>query len=97
MSNQIKVIDDYVYVLFAIDETLQKKLAKQLIISLFDAINEDVKSGIDVRINNFGIFKLATRSARPERKGRNPRTGEEVIIPAKPEKQVVSFKPTKVK
>lgn len=92
----MKVISNYVNVLTTIDETLQKKLAEQLIKSLFAVIREDIESGNDVRINNFGTFKLATRSARPERKGRNPRTGEEVIIPAQPEKQVITFKPSKV-
>jgi DNA-binding protein HU-beta len=97
MSNkQIKVIDVYVKQL-SFSNGLTTKEAKGLIVSLFDAINVDIKSGRKVRINNFGTFKLSTRSARTERKGRNPRTGEEVIIPAQPEKQVVSFKPTKVK
>jgi DNA-binding protein HU-beta len=47
------------------------------------------KKGEEVVIANFGSFKVKERA---ERKGRNPKTGEEIIIPAK---KVVSFSPGK--
>lgn len=86
----MKVIGDYVDVICAIDETLTKKLAEQIIKSLFEQIKCDIESSEDVRINHFGTFKLKTR---PARKGRNPQTGESINID---EKQVIAFKPSKV-
>jgi nucleoid DNA-binding protein len=96
-NKQIKVIDDYVNYLTVDNDVRSNKQIKEQIKALFNAINEDIKSGIDVRINKFGTFKLSTRSARPERKGCNPRTGEELVIAAQPEKHVISFKASKVK
>jgi nucleoid DNA-binding protein len=69
--------------------TLNEGQCKEFIEILLDHINNDIKDGINVRLNNFGIFKLKTR---PARKGRNPQTGEEIDID---EKQVITFKPTK--
>ncbi len=40
-----------------------------------------------VAISGFGTFKV---TERPARKGRNPRTGEEIQIPAR---NAVTFKP----
>ena len=42
-------------------------------------IGESLKSGSSVGINRFGTFKVSERKAR---KGRNPKTGEELLIPA---------------
>jgi DNA-binding protein HU-beta len=46
---------------------------------LFDSIVEEVAAGNKVQLVGFGSFEPRTRSAR---KGRNPRTGEEIDIPA---------------
>lgn len=43
-------------------------------------ISYALKKGDSIDIRGFGRFKLAQRKAR---KGRNPRTGEEVAIPAR--------------
>ena len=40
-----------------------------------------------IELRNFGVFKVKTRKAK---KGRNPRTGEEVPVP---QKNTVVFKP----
>ncbi len=45
-----------------------------------DVITKAVKKGDQVAITGFGTFH---RKDRPARKGRNPRTGEEVKIKAK--------------
>jgi DNA-binding protein HU-beta len=46
---------------------------------LFTLLAETLKKGDSVAIAGFGSFKVVDRKAR---KGRNPRTGEEIKIPA---------------
>lgn len=88
--NNIKNINNYAEDFYRFTKVFKsKKDAKDAIIALFELIDNDVKSGNNVRINNFGTFKLKTRQAR---KGRNPATGETIDIE---EKQVIIFKPTK--
>lgn len=48
------------------------------------------KQGEGLTIRGFGAFEIVTRKAR---KGHNPNTGEEMIIP---EKKTVKFKPGKL-
>ena len=45
----------------------------------FDAITKALKKGGEVRLVGFGTFAVAKRKAST---GRNPRTGEEMKIPA---------------
>lgn len=52
-------------------------------------ITESLVSGSSVTLAGFGTFKVTKRTAR---KGRNPRTGEEIHIPAH---SVVKFTPSK--
>ena len=47
--------------------------------AVFDAIQDAVSKGDKVQIVGFGTFKTVDIA---ERKGRNPRTGEEITIPA---------------
>jgi DNA-binding protein HU-beta len=47
---------------------------------LFAIIGATLKKGDDVAITGFGSFKVVNRKAR---KGRNPRTGKELKIPAR--------------
>jgi len=56
---------------------------------LFAIIKANLKKGDDVAITGFGSFKVVKRKAR---KGRNPRTGKEIKIPAK---KAVKFTPGK--
>ena len=56
---------------------------------LFAIIRANLKQGDDVSIPGFGSFKVVNRKAR---KGRNPRTGKEIQIPAS---QAVKFTPGK--
>ena len=51
----------------------------------FDTIAGALQKGDEVRVHGFGAFKTAQRAART---GRNPRTGEEVRVPAR---RVVRF------
>ncbi len=54
------------------------------------SLTEALKSGEAVTFTGFGSFKLTQRAAR---KGRNPRTGKEINIPAS---KAVKFTPGKV-
>ncbi|OAI41498.1 hypothetical protein AYO40_00245 [Planctomycetaceae bacterium SCGC AG-212-D15] len=53
----------------------------------FDGITETLVREGGIELRNFGIFQVKKRK---ERKARNPRTGETVMVPAK---NVVVFKP----
>jgi len=69
--------------------SLTKKDAERSLNATIEAIQKSLESGSEVSIANFGSFKVKKRGAR---KGRNPRTGEEMDIP---EKNVVVFSPGK--
>ena len=57
--------------------------------ALVDILNESMKKGETVSLTGFGSFKVVARAAR---KGRNPRTGEEIAIKAS---KAVKFIPSK--
>ena len=52
----------------------------------FDQITQQLGKGKNVKLSSFGNFILRQKSERP---GRNPKTGEEVMISAR---KVVTFK-----
>jgi DNA-binding protein HU-beta len=56
---------------------LTKKAASDAVNALFDMIMSSVAKGQKVVLTGFGTFKLRTRAPR---KGRNPQTGEEIMI-----------------
>ena len=58
---------------------LTKADAGRAVDGVFDSIASALSSGDDVRIVGFGSFSVANRAAST---GRNPRTGEEIQIPA---------------
>jgi len=62
--------------------------AKQLIDTFCDTIMSEVKQGNRVQISGFGTFELRNRKSK---KGRNPQTGESIIIP---ERAVPFFRPS---
>lgn len=47
--------------------------------TVFDTISESLSNGEKVQIIGFGSFDVRERA---ERKGRNPQTGAELVIPA---------------
>ncbi len=53
--------------------------ANQVVNAVLDAITDAVQRGDEVRLMGFGSFKV---SKTKERRGRNPRTGEPITIPA---------------
>ena len=58
---------------------LTKADAGRAVDGVFESIASALSSGDDVRIVGFGRFSVANRAAST---GRNPRTGEEIQIPA---------------
>ena len=66
--------------------SLTKHDAKELVENFFAVISDSLMQGEEVRITGFGNFNLRDKAARP---GRNPRSGESVIIN---KRRVVTFK-----
>lgn len=58
---------------------LTKAQAGEAVDATIDSITAELKSGGDVRLVGFGTFAVSNRAAS---KGRNPRTGEAIDIPA---------------
>ena len=58
---------------------LSKKDSETAVAAVFDAITESLKVGDKVALVGFGTFDVKDR---PERTGKNPRTGEPVAIAA---------------
>ena len=67
-------------------EGLSKRQAGEVFDIIFDKVTDLLADGERVQIANFGTFSV---SARPERQGRNPQTGEAITIAAS---NVVRFK-----
>ena len=57
---------------------LTKKVTEDTIDALVDTICEALSAGDKVVISGLGTFEVRERI---ERSGRNPRTGEEIVIP----------------
>ncbi|RUM87857.1 MAG: DNA-binding protein [Thermodesulfatator sp.] len=66
---------------------LTKANAEKALNAFVEAVTEALQKGEKVTLVGFGTFMVTQRAAR---KGRNPRTGEEIKIPAR---KVVKFKP----
>ena len=58
---------------------LSKKDSEKAVNAAFDAITEAMAAGDKVQLVGFGAFEVKERNARV---GRNPRTKEEIKIPA---------------
>ncbi len=58
---------------------ISKAKATEVVDAVFGAIEKSLKQKEEVRLVGFGTFVTAAREAT---KGRNPRTGEEIAIPA---------------
>lgn len=60
---------------------------KRVVQRTLDHLIEALKQGTTIELRNFGVFKVRQRAPR---RGRNPKTGQEVPVPSK---RVVVFKP----
>lgn len=68
---------------------LRAEEVEQVVDIFFDEISQRLAEGGRVELRGFGAFSTREREAR---KGRNPRTGEQVEVPAK---RVPYFRPGK--
>jgi len=64
---------------------LNKREAKDMVETFFDEIRDALERGEAVKLSGFGNFQLRDK---PQRPGRNPKTGEEIPISAR---RVVTF------
>ena len=65
---------------------LNKVEAREMIDAFFAEISNALVLGKDVKLSSFGNFRLLDKGPRP---GRNPKTGEDVMISAR---RVVAFR-----
>jgi DNA-binding protein HU-beta len=68
---------------------LTKEKAGNAVDAIIDHIKATMKKGDEIRIPDFGTFKVTKRKAR---EGRNPSTGAAIKIPAS---KVAKFTPSK--
>ena len=80
---------DLVEELAALLPFLMQRDAEQAVKALQDVIVDALVQGQRIEIRGFGSFSI---HHRPERTGRNPRSGESVLVPAK---RLPHFKPGK--
>lgn len=64
---------------------LNKREAKDMVEAFFEVIRDALESGDSVKLSGFGNFQLRDK---PQRPGRNPKTGEAIPIAAR---RVVTF------
>ena len=69
---------------------VSKKDAERVVNALLDTVTASLVKGEKVQLSGFGIFETKEREARI---GRNPRTKEQVQIPAT---RTPTFKPSKL-
>ena len=67
---------------------LNKREAKDMAEAFFEEIRSQLERGETVKLSGFGNFQLRDK---PQRPGRNPKTGEEIPITAR---RVVTFHPS---
>ncbi|TMQ31792.1 MAG: hypothetical protein E6K70_22105 [Planctomycetota bacterium] len=77
-------------------------LTRKQVASVFDALTNYIKGQISKKgpgvVNVAGLLKIKRvhKDATPERMGRNPATGEPMMIKAKPARTVVKSQPLKL-
>ncbi len=71
-------------------EVLSKSQAVEAVETVIEIIKETLEDGENVLISGFGKFTVKDKKAR---RGRNPHTGEELILAPR---RVVTFKPSGV-
>jgi len=66
--------------------TFHRSYSTHLVESLLEIIKQTLESGEDILITGFGKFSVKDKK---ERKGRNPQTGEDLVMR---ERKIVRFK-----
>ena len=68
---------------------LTKKHAEIIVNTIFDSIVDSLRGGEKIELRGFGSFRIRNRGSRI---GRNPKTGDRVMVPPK---RIPYFKPGK--
>lgn len=71
------------------EKGLTKNQALEAVEATFETIKTALRKGEKIQLVGFGSFQIRAKRAR---KGRNPQTGEEIVIAAR---KVLKFKPGK--
>ena len=71
---------------YAAKNKISKKTAGEFVEAFLETVEETLAAGESVQFVGWGSFELRSKNAR---KGRNPKTGEEITISAR---KAVSFK-----
>ena len=71
------------------EQRIKKDECENIVESILEIIKDELIKGNDVMISGFGKWSVRNKRAR---KGRNPKTGEEMMIEAR---KVVTFKSSK--
>jgi len=71
------------------ESDLTKKDAEVIVQTVLDSITDALQRSEGVELRGFGSFRIRSRLPR---QGRNPKTGSDVVVPAK---KVPHFKPGK--
>ncbi len=77
---------DFTKVLFEKGIFASKAEAERKFDSILEVLEENLKAGEEINFIGWGKFEVVEKA---ERIGRNPKTGEEIVIPAK---KTVKFK-----
>ena len=72
----------------ATNPRITKVQARESVETILRIIKSSLENGDDVLLSGFGKFNVKDKSAR---KGRNPKTGDSLMLPAR---KVVTFKPS---
>jgi integration host factor subunit alpha len=73
---------------YASNRKMTKAKAREAVETILYLLKGSLENGEDVLLSGFGKFNVKAKSAR---KGRNPQTGEAVMLEAR---KVVTFKPS---
>lgn len=65
--------------LVADEAEVTQVIAEKVVNSFVDVVKDTLSKGEKVVVTGFGTFEVRNRVAR---RGKNPRTGEEIIVPA---------------
>ncbi len=79
-----ELVDDVAH-----NSTLTRKQSEVVVDAVFSAILDSLHHGDKIELRGFGSFRIRQRASRS---GRNPKTGEGVLVPPR---RVPFFKPGK--
>jgi integration host factor subunit alpha len=81
---------DLAQVVYETHGGISHREACEIVESLLELIKESLAKGENVKLTGFGTFNVIRRKSR---NGRNPQTGERLLLPAN---QYVTFRPSRL-